>query len=100
MNSLIKINKKLKISIAKLDKLLGNCDEVSVDTIFYPAMRDYKTLANQLVGLELLSEAQKKFPNAEQAEFIEEAVALAITALDEMDEALVVAVDEHHASVI
>jgi hypothetical protein len=94
MNSLIKINKKLKISIAKLDKLLGNCDEVSVDTIFY------KTLANQLVGLELLSEAQKKFPNAEQAEFIEEAVALAITALDEMDEALVVAVDEHHASVI
>jgi hypothetical protein len=100
MKSFIRINKKLKISIAKLDKLLGNCDAVSVDAIFYPVMRDYQTVANQLIGLEALYNQQKESPNADQIQFIEESVALASSALTDIDEALIIAVDEHHASVI
>jgi hypothetical protein len=98
MESLIQINKKLKISIGKLEKLMGNCDEVNADTIFFPVMRDYQTLASEIVSLELLYVQQKESPELEKIKFIEETLTLANTALSDIDEALNLAIDEHHAT--
>jgi hypothetical protein len=96
MQSLTQVNKKLKISMSNLKKLIGNCDAVRADTVFYPATRVYQFLAKELVGLEHIYFHANQTRTNEQLKMIEQTVLLAGTTLDNIDEALNLAIDEYN----
>jgi division protein CdvB (Snf7/Vps24/ESCRT-III family) len=95
MYTLIQANKKLKISTLKLKSLLSNLDESSAESIFRPAMKDYMYVAGQLLLIEKALSDKSEHTQVE-LEVFEEGIALAITALTDIDEALNVAIDELH----